>query len=62
MAEAPKPSIAKLLGDYARLMNEHGADSQEAESFFEQHAHNKEFATHAKLANALKKGLAARHQ
>lgn len=49
----------ELLAEYAALLNQHGADSVEAERFLEQHQFNTEFYELASLSKTLKKALTA---
>ncbi len=49
----------ELLAEYAVLLNEHGADSQEAKDFLESHGDNQDFVQLAKLSKMLKKALTA---
>lgn len=50
----------ELLVNYALLMNRYGADSYEANRFFEDHKRNQRFAELAEVSRSLKKALSER--
>lgn len=49
----------ELLGEYARLLNTYGADSERAREFLEAHRFNEEFFELATLSYKLKQALTA---
>jgi hypothetical protein len=61
MADEVEPTTAERLAEYTVLMNRHGADSQEARAFLDEHRCDPEFVSLARVARDLKAALAARH-
>ena len=47
----------ELLADYARVLNEHGPNSQEAKEFLEQYSLDSEFQELARIATTLKEAI-----
>ncbi len=50
-------STRDLLAEYAMLLNDHGADSEQARVFLETHQDDGEFVELAELSRTLKKAL-----
>ncbi|MCB9808050.1 hypothetical protein H6770_02220 [Candidatus Peribacteria bacterium] len=60
MSEMPdytSPETKQLLAQHARLLSEHGVDSQEELDFVEQNKGDTEFVELSKLARGLKSAL-----
>jgi hypothetical protein len=62
--EAPRPpdeggatETARLLSEFAKVLNHHGPDSPESEAFLKRHRENQEFAELARLSVTLKRAL-----
>mgnify|MGYP001591021072 CR=1 FL=1 len=57
IADANQEVEGKNLVEYARLLNVHGPDSDEAKRFIQEHEEDEEFAQLAELSRTLKKAL-----
>lgn len=62
--EAPPPLLegeatetARLLSEFAKVLNRHGPDSPESEEFLHRHGENPEFSELARLSVTLKRAL-----
>ena len=53
----PEEKTDELLAEHARIMNQFGSDSDEANKFVEKNSHDKEFVRLAALAKQLKKAF-----
>jgi hypothetical protein len=55
--ETGATETARLLSEFARVLNHHGPDSAESEAFLRRHGSNQEFIELARLSVTLKRAL-----